>query len=103
MKLHFKRTQNSGIRQHESFPIMNLASSLFLLLIPECLAPIPPCSPFSFINLLIPENTRLRWLFHDYPGHPVPRCRWENPPLEYRSLLYFFLSEPNRITDELKT
>ena len=80
----------------------HLSLPLLLLLPCCCLAPIPPCSPFAFINRLIPENPRLRWLFHDYPAHPVPPCRWENPPAEFWSLFHYFAGERGRLVDELQ-
>ena len=68
-------------------------------------APIPPCSPFKWINKVV-ESEELAWLLHDFPSHPVPPCRYEHDheaPLEEQSLLAYFLKDTTRIEDELRS
>lgn len=82
-------------------------SSLALLsvfIIHPTVAPIPPCSPLTFINKLV-ESDEAAWLLRDLPGHPVPPCPYPDPSqatLDERSVLYFFLSNPQRILNELR-
>ena len=68
-------------------------------------APIPPCSRFSFINQIV-ESDELSWLAHDLPGHPVaPDCPYpsrKDAPLEEKSLLYYLIKDPNRIVKEIR-
>ncbi len=47
----------------------------------------------------------MSWLLDGLPGHPVPPCPYEDAskaPLDEKSVLYFFLSQPQRIIDEMR-
>ena len=76
-----------------------------LCLVGQITAPIPPCSPFRFVNDVI-ESPELAWLFHDLPGHPTARrCPYPSrfqAPIEEQSLIAYLIKDPNRITKEVR-
>lgn len=76
-----------------------------LALIGEIVAPIPPCSPFRFVNEVV-ESRELKWLFRDLPSHPTAKkCPYPNKfqaPIEEQSLLAYLIKDPNRITKEIR-
>ena len=91
-------------------PVINVNTSFMVVLTVICLvgeivAPIPPCSPFRYMNKVV-ESQEMAWLFGGLPGHPVagncPYASRFRAPLEEQSLLIYLLKNPNRITEEIR-
>ena len=84
------------------FSFQKWAIVVFLLAFhcPGSYAPLPPCTPFLFVNKLVESNN---WSSDMNPYYPVRPCPYEDPRKAPLNLQFVLFSGPKKLMEHLTT